>query len=68
MSTPGEEFAVLFAQYDQYWVEHMARIEHKLQLLRTLKQGMELLLLVCSYLFFYLIDCISQVMNLPIVR
>jgi hypothetical protein len=68
MSALGEEFTVLIAQYDQYWIEHVARLEHKVQLLRTLKHGMELLLLVCSYLFFYLIDCISQVINLPVVR
>lgn len=68
MSTPGQEFAVLLAQYDQYWTQHVAQIEHKLHLLKTLKQGMELLLLVASYLFFYLIDCISQVMDLPVVR
>jgi hypothetical protein len=68
MSAPAEEFAIHLAQYNQYWVEHVARVEHKLQLLQTLKQGTELLLLVCSYLFFYLIDCISQVMDLPLVR
>jgi hypothetical protein len=68
MSAPGEEFAVMLLQYEQYWMEHVARLEHKAQLLHTLKQGMELLLLVCSYLFFYLIDCVSQIMALPIVR
>jgi hypothetical protein len=68
MSAPGEEFAVMLLQYEQYWMEHVARIEQKAQLLHTLKQGMELLLLVCSYLFFYLIDCVSQIMSLPIVR
>jgi hypothetical protein len=68
MSAPGEEFAVMLLQYDQYWMDHVARLEQKVQLLHTLKQGMELLLLVCSYLFFYLIDCVSQIMSLPIVR
>jgi len=58
----------MLLQYEQYWMEHVARLEHKAQLLHTLKQGMELLLLVCSYLFFYLIDCVSQIMALPIVR
>ena len=58
----------MLVQYDQYWVEHVTRLEQKVQLLHTLKQGMELLLLVCSYLFFYLIDCVSQIMALPIVR
>jgi hypothetical protein len=68
MSASGERFTALLVQYDQYWIDHVARLEHKVQLLRTLKQGMELLLLVSSYLFFYLIDCISQVMSLPVVR
>ena len=58
----------MLLQYEQYWMEHVARREHKAQLLHTRKQGMELLLLVCSYLFFYLIDCVSQIMALPIVR
>ena len=58
----------MLLQYDQYWIEHVARLEQKTQLLHTLKQGMELTLLVCSYLFFYLIDCVSQILNMPIVR
>ena len=68
MSSPGEEFAVLLSQYNQYWLEHVARLEQKVHLLHVLKQGMELLLLVCSYLFFYLIDCVAQIMNMPIIR
>jgi hypothetical protein len=68
MSAPETGISTLLVQYDQYWLDHVARLEHKAQLLHTLKQGMELLLLVCSYLFFYLIDCISQVMSMPIVR
>ena len=58
----------MLLQYDQYWIDHVARLEQKTQILHTLKQGMELLLLVSSYLFFYLIDCVSQIMALPIVR
>lgn len=68
MSASGKEIATLLVQYDQYWSGHVAQIEQKTQLLHTLKQGMELLLLVSSYLVYYLVDCISQVMSLPIVR
>ena len=68
MSAPGEELAVLLSQYNQYWLDHVARLEQKVHLLHTLKQGMELLLLVSSYLFFYLIDCVAQIMAMPIIR
>ena len=66
MILPGQEFATQFAQYNEYWLQHVARFEQKLQLLQTLKQGMELLLLVASFLFYYLIDCIAQVMSMPL--
>ena len=65
MSASGEELAVVFSQH---LADHAARLDHKLQLLHTLKQGTELLLLVSSYLFFYLIDCVSQVLSLPTIR
>ena len=65
MITPGQELAALLAQHQQQWLEHVARLEQKLQLLQTLKKGMELLLLVASYLFYYLMDCIAQVMAMP---
>jgi len=65
MITPGPEFAALLSQYNQQWLEHVAQFEQKLQLLQTLKQGMELLLLVSSFLLYYLIDCIAQVMAMP---
>jgi hypothetical protein len=70
MSTLGNEFGILLGQYNEQWLEHAARFEQKLQLLHTIKQGMELLLLVSSFLFYYLIDCIAQViaMPLPFVR
>ena len=68
MSAPAEKFAIMLLQYDEYWMDHIARLEHKVQLLHTLKQGMELLLLVCSYLFFYLVDCVSQILAMPLVR
>ena len=68
MGTSGEELANLLAQYDEYWLQHVARIEQKIHLLHTLKQGVELLLLVSSYLFYYLIDCVAQIMALPIIR
>ena len=66
MITPGQEFAAQFAQYNEYWLQYVARFDQKLQLLQTLKQGMELLLLVASFLFYYLIDCIAQVMSMPL--
>ena len=65
MATPGQEVAALLARYQEQWLEHVARLEQKLQLLQTLKKGMELLLLVSSYLFYYLMDCIAQVMAMP---
>ena len=68
MIMPGHDLGALFSQYDEQWLEHVGRFEHKLQLLHTLKQGMELLLLVCSYLFYYLIDCIAQILSMPMVR
>ena len=68
MNTPGQELAVVLSQYNQQWLEHVAHFEHKLQLLHTLKQGTELLLLVGSYLIFYLVDCIAQIMNMPLIR
>jgi len=65
MSTRGNEFGALLSQYNELWLEHVARFEHKLQLLQTAKQGMEFLLLVSSFLFYYLIDCIAQIIAMP---
>jgi len=65
MSTAGNEFGALFSQYNVLWLDHVSRFEQKLQLLHTIKQGMEFLLLVSSFLFYYLIDCITQVMTMP---
>ena len=66
MITGAQELAVLLSQYQQERLETITWIEQKLQLLQTLKQGMELLLLVGSYVIFYLVDCISQVLSLPL--
>ena len=68
MITPAEDLGTFLSQYNEQWMEHVAHLEHKLQLMRTLKQGMELLLLVCSYLFYYLIDCVAQIMAMPFIR
>jgi len=65
MIAPGQDLATLLAQHQQQWLEHVARLDQKVQLLHTLKQGMEFLLLVASFLFYYLIDCIAQVMAMP---
>lgn len=62
MSTLGNEFNILLGQYNEQWLEYVARLDAKLQLLHTLKQGMELLVLVSSFLFYYLTDCIAEVM------
>ena len=66
MSTLGNEFGILLGQYNEQWLDHVARLDAKLQLLHTLKQGVELLLLVSSFLFYYLIDCIAQIMAMPL--
>jgi hypothetical protein len=66
MSTLGNEFGALLGQYNEQWLGHVARFEQKLELLHTLKRGMELLLLVSSFLFYYLIDCIAQIMAMPL--
>ena len=68
MMMPGQELGTLLAQYEEQWVGHVAQLEQRLQLLRTLKQGVELLLLVSSYLLYYLIDCIAQIMAMPFFR
>ena len=67
MSTLGNEIAVLFSQYNEQWLQDCSRLEQKLQLLHTLKQGMELLLLVSSFIFYFLTDCVAQVMDMPIM-
>lgn len=66
MIAPNQDFTTLLGQYNEQWVEHVARLDQKLQLLQTLKQGMELLLLVSSFLFYYLIDCVAQIMSMPL--
>ena len=66
MISPGPEFTTLLGQYNELWLNHVSRFEQQLQLLKTLKQGMELLLLVSSFLFYYLIDCIAQVISMPL--
>jgi hypothetical protein len=66
MSTTGNEFSAQLSQYNELWLAHVARFEQKLQLLHTLKQGVELLLLVSCFLLYYLIDCIAQIMAMPL--
>lgn len=68
MIAPNPDFSTLLGQYNEQWVEHVARLDQKMQLLQTLKQGMELLLLVSSFLFYYLIDCVAQIMSMPFIR
>ncbi|OGA24622.1 MAG: hypothetical protein A3I02_01550 [Betaproteobacteria bacterium RIFCSPLOWO2_02_FULL_67_26] len=64
MDTTAEELAVLLAQYQQERLEYLAWFEQQLQLLQTLKHGVELLLLVVSYLIYYLADCVAEVLAL----
>jgi len=66
MSTLGNEFGILLGQYNEQWLTHVTRFEQKLQLLHTLKQGVELLVLVSSFLFYYLVDCIAQILAMPL--
>jgi hypothetical protein len=66
MPMPAQPEAALLVQYEQEWIAHVAQLDQKLQLLQTAKHGMELLLLVGSYLIFYLLDCIAEVMALPL--
>lgn len=68
MIASNQDFTALLGQYNEQWVEHVARLDQKMQLLQTLKQGMELLLLVSSFLFYYLIDCVAQIMSMPFIR
>ena len=68
MLEPNAQLATLLGQYNEQWVAHVARLDQKAQLLQTLKQGVELLLLVSSFLFYYLIDCVAQIMSLPLIR
>ena len=51
-------------QYHADWSAHVQRLEAVVNLLHMLKQGMELFLLTCAYLAFYLIDCLVQVASL----
>lgn len=64
--TAVEELAVLLSQYQQERLEYIAWFEQKFQLLQTLKQGTELLLLVGSYVIFYLVNCVAEVLSLPL--
>ena len=66
MGTTENEFGAPLSQYNELWLEHVARLEQQLQLMKTMKQGMELLLIVSSFLFYYLIDCIAQILAMPL--
>lgn len=66
MVDAAQAIAALLSQYDQEWSAQLAQFEDRLQLLQHLKHGMELLLLVGSYLIFYLLDCIAEIMALPL--
>jgi hypothetical protein len=54
----------LRAQYEAEWSAHVKRLDAKVQLLRTLKLGTELLLLTCAFLLYYLITCMVQAISL----
>ena len=66
MVDAAQAITALLSQYDQEWSAQLARFEERLQLLQHLKHGMELLLLVVSYLIFYLLDCIAEIMAMPL--
>jgi hypothetical protein len=51
------------AQYKAEWSAYVKRMDDRLHLLRTLKQGTELLLLVSAFLVYYLISCLAQAIS-----
>lgn len=57
-STP--DVTTRLAQYKEEWLAYVKRVDSRLERLETLKQGVELLVLVCAFLFYYLIVCLTQ--------
>jgi len=70
MVNTAEQFKAVWVQYSEDWAQYVARIEARLRALQIAKQGMELFLLVGSYLILYFIECFTEVlaMPLPLVR
>lgn len=64
MSGNTPEADRLRSQYQSEWSEYAQKLEADVQILHKLKQGMELLLLVCAFLAFYLIDCLVKATSL----
>lgn len=58
------EFLRLRDQYHAEWSAYAQRQEAGTDVLQKLKQGMELLLLTCAFLAFYLIDCLVQAISI----
>ncbi len=50
-------------KYRAEWAAYVKRADARLQLLRTLKRGTELLLLVGAFLLYYLISVLVQVLS-----
>jgi len=58
------QFVTVLDQYRAEWSTYAQRVETKVQRLQTLKNGMELLLLTCAFLAYYLIDCMVQAISM----
>lgn len=63
MTTTAPEFASRLAQYKAEWSAYVKRVDARVELLRTLKQGTLLLLLACAFLLYYLISCLEQAIS-----
>ena len=68
LSMPDPALEIRTQQLDQIKTKWLAdqkdRLEARLKRLRKLKQGTLLLMLISSFLFFYLIYCLAEVITL----
>jgi len=63
MAGTRPDLTTQLAQYKAEWAVHVKRVDEKIKLLRTLKQGTELLLLASAFLLYYLISCLVQAIS-----
>jgi len=66
MVETAEQLALILSQYQETWLGYVSHVEAKLRMLQVLKQGVELLVLVGSYLIFYFIECFTEVLSMPL--
>lgn len=64
MTGATPEFTNRLAQYKAEWEAYVKRVDSRVNLLRTLKQGTLLMLLACAFLLYYLISCLEQAISL----